>query len=79
MVIRGHRLRASLGFLPPGLFPTLIARMARLPEGCVHSSRLWSNAAVLRFREARVLLRLDLHAATIEDEDDSNSPFDLAD
>ena len=66
LVIRGHRFRAASGFLPPGLFPTLVARLDRLPAGCVHSSRLWSNAAVLVFREARVLLRLDASAATLD-------------
>ena len=65
-VIRGHRFRASEGFMPPGLFPTLVARLTRLPAGCVHSSRLWSDAAVLTFRTARVLLRLDAAAATLD-------------
>lgn len=65
-VIRGHRFRATSGFVPPGLFPTLVARLARLPEGCVHSSRLWNNAAILRFPASRVLLRLDLDSATLD-------------
>ena len=73
-IIRGHRFRATLGFLPPGLFPGLIARLlclnGRLPPGdpndCVHSSRLWSDAAVLAFREARVLLRVDLSSTTLD-------------
>ena len=73
-VIRGHRFRAALGFLPPGLFPGLVARLrllnGRLPRGspddCVHSSRLWNDAAVLVFREARILLRVDLASATLD-------------
>ena len=73
-VIRGHRFRAALGFLPPGLFPGLVARLrllnGRLPRGspddCVHSQRLWNDAAVLVFREARVLLRVDLASATLD-------------
>ena len=66
LVIRGHRFKAKLGFLPPGLFPTLTARLARLPKYCVHSSRLWSDAAVLHFRKARVLLQVDVEAATLD-------------
>ena len=60
-VVRGHRFRARLGFLPPGLFPGLVARLrllnGRFPRGsaddCVHSSRLFCDAAVLVFRKAR--------------------------
>ena len=73
-VVRGHRFRAASGFLPPGLFPGLIARLVRLngrcspgdPEDCTHSSRVWCDAAVLAFREARVLLRIDLREATLD-------------
>ena len=73
-VIRGHRFRAALGFLPPGLFPGLVARLrllnGRLPRGspddCVHSQRLWNDAAVLVFRQTRVLLRVDLASATLD-------------
>ena len=66
LVVRGHRFRAREGFVPPGLFPTLVARLARLPERCVHSSRLWKDKAVVRFREASALLRVDLSAATLD-------------
>ena len=65
-VIRGHRFRSTSGFLPPGLFPTLLARLARLPTGSVHASRLWRDAAVLHLRRARVLLRVDVAAATLD-------------
>jgi hypothetical protein len=65
-LFRGHRLRAEAGLLPPGLFPVLLARMATyLPNGTIHASRMWSNAAVLVFPHARVLLRLDAQAATV--------------
>ena len=66
LVVRGHRFRAREAFLPPGLFPTLVARLARLPQRCVHSSRLWKDVAVLHFRKARALLRVDLAAATLD-------------
>ena len=66
LVVRGHRFRARERFLPPGLFPTLVARLGRLPERCVHSSRLWKDMAVVRFREASALLRVDLSAATLD-------------
>jgi hypothetical protein len=66
LVVRGHRFRAREGFVPPGLFPTLVARLARLPERCVHSSRLWKDKAVVRFREASALRRVDLSAATLD-------------
>ena len=65
-VVRAHRFRAVLGFLPPGLFPTLLARLMRLPKESTHAARLWSNAAVLHFREARVLLRQDVTSATLD-------------
>lgn len=52
----GHRFKASEGFLPPGLFPVLLARMAtRLPPSCIDVSRLWSNCAVLLFGEVVML------------------------
>ena len=70
LVIRGHRFRARDRFLPPGLFPTILARLARLPSHgppTVHSSRLWNNAAVLRFRgDTRVLVAMDAAAATLD-------------
>lgn len=65
-VVRGHRLRATSGFLPPGLFPTLVARLMRLKDECVDPLRLWSNAAVVCFHDARVLFRLDLDQATLD-------------
>lgn len=66
LVYRGHRFRASAGFLPPGLFPGLLARLRHLPEGCTHATGLWKDGAVLRFGRARVLLRLDPSAATLD-------------
>ena len=66
LIVRGHRFRAAGAFLPPGVFPSLVARLARLPQGWVHSSRLWKDAAVLHFREAAALLRVDLTEATID-------------
>jgi hypothetical protein len=66
LIVRGHRFRAAGAFLPPGVFPSLVARLARLPQGWVHSSRLWKDAAVLHFREAAALLRVDLPEATID-------------
>ena len=67
LVVRGHRFRASGGFMPPGLFPGLLARLRHLPKGCIVPEQLWSNAAVLAFPNAsRVLLRADVAAATVE-------------
>ena len=66
LIVRGHRFRAAGAFLPPGVFPSLVARLARLPQGWVHASRLFKDAAVLHFREAAALLRVDLTAATID-------------
>ena len=66
LVMRGHRFRARDRFLPPGVFPMLVARLARLPAGSVSATRLWRDAAVVRFRAASALLRVDLAAATLD-------------
>ena len=53
LIVRGHRFRASGAFLPPGVFPSLVARLARLPQDWVRASRLWKDAAVLHFQARR--------------------------
>ena len=64
--LRGHRFRACGGFLPPGFFPGLLARLRHLPEGAVEASRMWKDCAVLVFGSARVLLRIDQPDATLD-------------
>lgn len=67
MVFRGHRFKARNGFLPPGLFPALLARCRHLPRGVMDASRMWKNCAVLLFgTKTRVILGIDLEAALID-------------
>ena len=54
-VFRGHRFRFD--FLPPGLFPGFLAKLRLLPPGASRAEDLWSDAAVLAFGAATVLVR----------------------
>ena len=54
-VFRGHRFRFD--FLPPGLFPGFLAKLRLLPPGASRAEDLWSDAAVLSFGAATVLVR----------------------
>jgi hypothetical protein len=66
LVCRGHRFRASKGFLPPGMFPGLLSRFRLLREEVEPSLRLWSDCAVLLFGKARVVVRLNAGDATVD-------------
>merc|ERR1712147_357324 len=54
-VFRGHRFRFD--YLPPGLFPGFLAKLRLLPPGASRAEDLWSDAAVLAFGAATVLIR----------------------
>jgi len=67
--VRGHRFRESSGFIPPGLFLGLIARLFQsLAPGVMHPTRMWKDCAVLFLNNAvtRVLLRCDLEKSVID-------------
>ncbi|KAL7482320.1 hypothetical protein ACHAW6_007991 [Cyclotella cf. meneghiniana] len=67
--IRGHRLREVSGFLPPGLFVGLLARMyQKMKRGVMHPLRMWRDHAVLVFNNnaTHVLLKLNLDNAIID-------------
>ena len=67
--VRGHRFREKSGFLPPGLFVGILARLyQRLQSGVMHPSRMWNDHAILLFnnKATHVLLRLDLENAIID-------------
>jgi len=55
--VRGHRFRESSGFIPPGLFLGIVARLWQV--GAMHPNRMWKDAAVmfLNNNATRVLLR----------------------
>lgn len=66
---RGHRFREITGFVPPGLFVGLLARlMKHLEPDAMHPSRMWRDHAVLVFGNGRcrALLRCDVNSATID-------------
>ncbi|KAL7542901.1 hypothetical protein ACHAXR_012197 [Thalassiosira sp. AJA248-18] len=68
-VVRGHRFREVSGFIPPGLFVGILARMyQRLQCGVMHPVRMWRDHAILVFNNeaTRVLLVLDLDKAIID-------------
>merc|ERR1712194_150528 len=67
--VRGHRFRESSGFIPPGLFVGILARLyQRLECGVMHPTRMWRDHAVLVLNKqaTRVLLRCDQENATID-------------
>ena len=67
--VRGHRFRETSGFIPPGLFLGLVARLfQRLAPGTMHQSRMWKDHVVLfvNNKSTRVLLRCDLDEAVID-------------
>mmetsp|Transcript_35665 Transcript_35665/g.72943 ORF Transcript_35665/g.72943 Transcript_35665/m.72943 type:complete len:1176 (+) Transcript_35665:88-3615(+) len=67
--VRGHRFRESSGFIPPGLFLGLVARLfQRLAPGTMEPTRMWKDCAVLFLnnKSTRVLLRCDLDESIID-------------
>ena len=59
--IRGQRFKEITGFLPPGLFAGLLARMYRgMSPGTVDGQRIWKNCAVLTVKTGlRVIIKCD--------------------
>ena len=66
--IRGHRFRESSGFIPPGLFVGLLARLyQKLEKGTMHPSTMWKDHAVLVVNKTiHALVRCDVDHATID-------------
>jgi len=67
--IRGHRFRESTGFIPPGLFVGILARMYQgLQYGIMRPERMWNDHAVLVFNHdtTHVLLRCNMDKAVID-------------
>ncbi|KAL3775399.1 hypothetical protein HJC23_008623 [Cyclotella cryptica] len=67
--IRGHRFREVSGFIPPGLFVGLLARMyQKLKIGVMHPLRMWRDHALLVFNNSatHVMLKLNLDKAIID-------------
>ena len=67
--VRGHRFRESNGFIPPGLFVGLAARLFQsLAPGTMHPIRMWKDHAVLFLNNkvTRVLLRCNLDESIID-------------
>ena len=67
--VRGHRFRELSGFIPPGLFVGILARMYQhLEYNIMHPTRMWKDHAVLVLNNGRtrVILRCDLDNAIID-------------
>lgn len=67
--VRGHRFRERSGFIPPGVFPTILARLyQRLERGVMHPSRMWKDCAVLILNNGatHVVLSCNTEEATID-------------
>ena len=67
--IRGHRFRERSGFIPPGLFAGVLARLyQRLQSVVMHPTRMWKDYASLEFnnKATLVILRLDMDEAIID-------------
>jgi hypothetical protein len=68
--IRGHRFRESSGFIPPGLFLGIIARLfQRLAPGTMQPTMMWRDHAILCANNkgtTRVLLRCNLTESIID-------------
>ncbi|KAL7492578.1 hypothetical protein ACHAWT_001866 [Skeletonema menzelii] len=78
--VRGHRFRESSGFIPPGLFLGLVARLFQiLAPGVMHPTRMWKDCTVLFLNNAatRILLRCDLDRSVIDVVGFASSPEQL--
>ena len=65
--IRGHRFREVSGFVPPGLFVGLLARLYKKTAlNTMHSERMWKDHAVLAFNNGATFVLLKLKDATID-------------
>jgi Ran GTPase-activating protein (RanGAP) involved in mRNA processing and transport/GTPase SAR1 family protein len=66
--IRGHRFREISGFIPPGMFPGLLARIYRSTEvNVMHPLRVWRDNAILLFNNKTVvLLKFNIENATLD-------------
>lgn len=67
--VRGHRFRESSGFIPPGLFLGIIARLfQRLAPGTMNPTMMWRDHAILcaNNKGTRVLLRCNLTESVID-------------
>jgi len=67
--VRGHRFREPSGFIPPGLFVGILARMYhQLEYNIMQPARMWRDHAVLVLnnKKTRVILRCDLDNAIID-------------
>jgi len=66
--VRGHRFREVSGFLPPGLFVGMLARMYKKFEpGVMHSSKMFKDYALLIFNRNATCVFLKLsNDATID-------------
>jgi Ran GTPase-activating protein (RanGAP) involved in mRNA processing and transport/GTPase SAR1 family protein len=67
--IRGHRFCETSGFVPPGLFPGLMARIYRnTATNVMHPLRTWKDHAILLFNNnaTQVLLKFNIDTAALD-------------
>lgn len=68
-VVRGHRFRESNGFIPPGLFLGIVARLfQKLAPGVMHPTRMWKDHVVLCVNNevTRILIKCNLDESIID-------------
>ena len=69
IVTRGHRFREVSGFIPPGLFVGLLARLFRKTKSkTMYPTQMWKDHALLFFNNnaTYVLLKSNVESATID-------------